>query len=92
MLGDIGVACMTPLRNQEGALETVLGVSWILPCVPLPLADFNPCSSAMINITVSVMASLSSASPSSKLWKLKVILGLSKPAVGIRSDGGIGDS
>lgn len=83
---------MTPLRNQEGTLEAVLGVSWTLLCVPLPLTNFNPCSSAMINVTVSVMALLSSASPSSKLLKLKVILGLSKPAAGIRSDDGIGDS
>lgn len=66
-----------------------LELSWPLPHAPLPMVDFNLYPLTVINCKTMSTTVFSEFCPFSKLLNLRVILGTSKLAFGIRSEGGL---
>lgn len=75
-----------PIERTTRSME--LGPTWILPQVSLPLADFSPF--VVINHNHEHNNLQCVLSWSSELSKLEVVLGSLKPAIYVRSDGGLG--
>ena len=74
MLKEISTVHKVPLREETGS--SMPGLSWTLPYVPLPFADFNLYSFTVINYDNEYNGVLSSVSPS-ELLNLRVVLGTS---------------